>query len=267
VKQSPPNGPAGGSRPGPPETPTHAETRNHPRRSLRCPTPPPARWSTTKSARGRLLHARRSAGQHLHARDDGPARRGDPQGPLRREVHVLVLTGQGDRMFCAGANINMLKALGSDLQVLLLPARQRDAVRLEQTPKLVIAALNGNTVGGGLEIAMAADLRHRQERLGQGRPARGLARRAPRHRRHAAAGAHRRQVARDRADGDRRPVRRRRAVATASSTRSSTPIRATPFSPRSTPTPPVLPAEQGGRAVGRIKRAVQSAPRSPSSRR
>src|SRR5947209_4124889 len=32
-------------------------------------------------------------------------------------------------------------------------------IRLEQTPKLVIAALNGHTVGGGLEVALAADIR------------------------------------------------------------------------------------------------------------
>src|SRR5207245_3404681 len=39
--------------------------------------------------------------------------------------------------------------------------------RLEQTPKLVIAALNGHTVGGGLEIAMAADLRIARQDAGK----------------------------------------------------------------------------------------------------
>ena len=40
-------------------------------------------------------------------------------------------------------------------------------VRLEQTPKLAIAALNGHTVGGGLEIAMAADLRIAKQNAGK----------------------------------------------------------------------------------------------------
>ena len=41
------------------------------------------------------------------------------------DVHVIVLTGAGEKFFCAGANINMLDSV-DPLQVLLLPARQRD---------------------------------------------------------------------------------------------------------------------------------------------
>ena len=39
--------------------------------------------------------------------------------------------------------------------------------RLEQTPKLVIAALNGHTVGGGLEVALACDIRIAREEGGK----------------------------------------------------------------------------------------------------
>jgi enoyl-CoA hydratase len=81
------------------------------------------------------------------------------QARFDESVHALVLTGAGDKFFCAGADIRMLQTAAPAFKYAFCLHANETLNRLEQTPKLVVAALNGHTVGGGLEIALAADLR------------------------------------------------------------------------------------------------------------
>ncbi len=82
-------------------------------------------------------------------------------------LQVIVLTGNGEKFFSAGANINMLANVTPTFKYFFCLHANETLSRLEQTPKLVIAAINGHCVGGGLEIALAADIRIARRNAGK----------------------------------------------------------------------------------------------------
>ena len=86
---------------------------------------------------------------------------------MDESVHVILLRGAGGKFFSAGASIPMLAKADPQFKYYFCLHANETLNRLEQTPKLVIAALNGHTVGGGLEIALACDIRIAKQEAGK----------------------------------------------------------------------------------------------------
>jgi enoyl-CoA hydratase len=74
-------------------------------------------------------------------------------------VHAIVITGKPEKFFSAGADINMLSSRSLAFKNNFALHGHEVLMRFENTPKIIIAAINGHAIGGGLEIAMACDIR------------------------------------------------------------------------------------------------------------
>ncbi|MFW5855645.1 MAG: enoyl-CoA hydratase/isomerase family protein [Bacillota bacterium] len=86
------------------------------------------------------------------------------------KVEILIVTGKGRKAFTVGADINWLESLDSSKAEDLSRQGQRICNYIENNPKVVIAAINGYALGGGMEMALACDLRLASTRARFGQP-------------------------------------------------------------------------------------------------
>ena len=137
-----------------------------------------ARVNDQPEAAGKLVEYRAESGVAVLTLNDPPANtysyemmqeldRAILAARMDDSVQVIVITGAGEKFFCAGANIQMLSSVTPEYKYYFCLHANETLSRLEETPKLVVAAINGHCVGGGLEVALAADIRIARRNAGK----------------------------------------------------------------------------------------------------
>ena len=85
-------------------------------------------------------------------------------------IKVLVITGSGERSFCAGADISYMVDIDAVTAEKYASSAQSMLNKIEKMEKPVIAAINGFALGGGCELALVCDLRIASENAKMGQP-------------------------------------------------------------------------------------------------
>jgi enoyl-CoA hydratase len=91
-----------------------------------------------------------------------------------RALRCVVLTGAGDKAFCAGADLKERAGMSEDEVRTFLDGLRGTLRAIELAPQVFVAALNGAALGGGLELALACDLRIASDSAQLGLPEVGL---------------------------------------------------------------------------------------------
>jgi enoyl-CoA hydratase len=86
------------------------------------------------------------------------------------KVRVIVITGAGEKAFCAGLDLKPMRDINVIKAVETSKLGQKLTLAIEEVGKPVIAAINGYALGGGLELAMACDIRIASEKARIGQP-------------------------------------------------------------------------------------------------
>jgi len=134
-------------------------------------------WQTVRLDRGRTiatLSLDRSPANALSAAMTGELMQAVESLAEEEDLRVLVITGAGDRYFCAGADINELEQMSVADFERWLELNQRLFNTIADLSFPTIAALNGYCLGGGLELALACDLRAARAGIRLGLPEVGL---------------------------------------------------------------------------------------------